>query len=149
MSNYPGAYEKYQKMPLSELAEARTNYAPDTSSIAQLVYEEKMMQQQHEYNKQQIEIQNKLNKENIELQHKFNMALLEKQLRWVKISAAIAAIATLAAVVLGWSLSEMTASRRQSSSSAQSFQSQIAPLNAAPHSERKVDNIPKRTPSEK
>ena len=93
MPNYPNKYQEYKNMDLPELAEARVNYIRDPSSIAQLVYEEKMVQKQNEYVKEQIE-----------LQHQKNIELVNRQLKWVKFSAVITASATILAALLGWYL---------------------------------------------
>jgi len=61
-----------------------------TEKLMRLVYEQKTIEKQDEYNKQQIE-----------LQHKRNTELVEKQGRWIKFSAILTAISTLTAAIAG------------------------------------------------
>lgn len=100
-------YEKCRNMSPQDLAVARLGNsmaAQADASVAQLVYEEKMMEEQYKFNKEQIELQHELNRQNIELQNQKNTELVEKQVRWVKFSAFITAGATLLAAILGWYL---------------------------------------------
>lgn len=66
--------------------------SPD-SLLMRIVYEQKTMEKQDEFNKQQIE-----------LQHKRNTELVKEQVKWVKYSAVITALATIVAALLGWYL---------------------------------------------
>lgn len=95
--NYRNEYEKYKKLSTDELAEimgGREEIA-SKANIARLVYEERQMEQQDRYNKEQIE-----------LQHKLNIALVKEQVKWVKYSAVITAVATILAALLGWYLGQ-------------------------------------------
>jgi hypothetical protein len=108
-------YENFKKLTLKELAKKITGSDTGlTPEFAKLVYNERMMGQQHEYAKQQIE-----------LQHTKNMELLSKQLLWIKFSAILNAIAIIAAVVLGWFLSEWKLSQTQLKNTQQMLKSQI------------------------
>ena len=50
-------------------------------------------------------------KDLIELQHKLNMKLFTKQIRWIKFSAVLNAVAIISGVLLGWYLSELKSVR--------------------------------------
>jgi hypothetical protein len=107
-------YESFKKMPLENLISNAAGGGIDSKvKKAKLVYDERMLEQQHEYTKQQIE-----------LQHLKNTELLNKQLRWIKFSAILNAIALLAAVVLGWFLSEWKSLSNLSKGVQQTIQSQ-------------------------
>ena len=134
--NFPNEYEKYRQLPMPELAEIMGSHEESKSkaNIARLVYEEKQMAKQHEYNKDQLQ-----------LQHKLNMELMTKQLRWIKFSAILNAVAIIAAVLLGWFLAEWKSSQDLSKNTQQTLQSQTEPSRlstSATHSERKNDKVP-------
>ena len=93
-----------------------------------------------------VEKQHELSKVQIELQHKHNMDLMNKQLRWIKFSAILNAIALLAAVLLGFFLQELKSTPNPSPSTQQSIQSQIKPSTSASHSEKITDKVPLRPP---
>jgi hypothetical protein len=96
-------YENFMKMPISELASCAAGRGTGSKlELARLAYSHRMLQQQNEYAQQQIE-----------LQHDKNMKLIDRQLRWIKFSAILTAAATLAAVVLGWCLSELRSQQTQ------------------------------------
>jgi hypothetical protein len=124
-------YENLKKLPLKELAKKITGSSGGlTPEFAKLVYDERMMEQQHEYAKQQIE-----------LQHTKNMELLSKQLRWIKFSAILNAIAIIAAVVLGWFLSELKSSQTQLKNTQQMLKSQIGEYMPWDKESRGKDNV--------
>jgi len=132
-------YENLKKLPLKELAKkiigSTTGLTPE---FAKLVYNERMMEQQHEYAKQQIE-----------LQHTKNIELLRKQLRWIKFSAILNAIALLAAVLLGWFLQEWKSKPIPSPSAQQNIQQKRElpqPLSSATYPERKTDKDASKPP---
>ena len=85
-------YNHFKNMPINDLAREAAGIGATGSRIemARLVYNQRMIELQHEHAKEQIEIQ-----------HQKNMELTKKQLRWVKFSAFLTAAATLAAVLLG------------------------------------------------
>ena len=125
-------YDNLKRLSIDQLARkivgASTGSSPE---MARLVYNQLLIEQQHEYAKQQIE-----------LQHSKNEILLKRQLRWIKFSAILNAIALLAAVVLGWFLAEWKAKPNLSKPTQQSIQSQresSSQSTPAPHSERKND----------
>jgi len=133
-------YESFKKMPIENLiARAAGGGIGSTVEKAKFVYGERMMEQQHEYAKQQIE-----------LQHTKNMELLSKQLRWIKFSAILNAIAIIAAVVLGWFLGEWKSSQTQLKNTQQMLQPQIGvsqPLSPAIQTERKSDKDTSKPPN--
>jgi hypothetical protein len=71
---------------------------------------------------------------------------MAKQLRWIKFSIIVNAIAILAAVVLGVFLQELKSYIFPKLLIQQSTQSQIAPVNAAFHSEKTNDKVPLQPP---
>ncbi|MDD2310268.1 MAG: hypothetical protein PHH91_11870 [Desulfuromonadaceae bacterium] len=88
-------YNLHHQKSLEDLS-LNLSYSPLNSPDAllmRIVYEQKTMEKQDEYNKQQIE-----------LQHKRNTELVIEQVKWVKYSAIITALATIAAALLGWYL---------------------------------------------
>jgi len=133
-------YESFKKMPIENLiARAAGGGIGSTVEKAKFVYGERMMEQQHEYAKQQIE-----------LQHTKNMELLSKQLRWIKFSAILNAIAIIAAVVLGWFLGEWKSSQTQLKNTQQMLQPKIGvsqPLSPAIQTERKSDKDTSKPPN--
>jgi hypothetical protein len=135
-------YESFKKMPIENLiARAAGGGIGSTVEKAKFVYGERMMEQQHEYTKQQIE-----------LQHIKNTELLNKQLRWIKFSAILNAIALLAAVVLGWFLSEWKSLSSPSKGVQQTIQSQKESSTQsipATHPERKNGKVSSSQPPKK
>lgn len=133
-------YDLFKKMSIEDLiSNAVGGGIASSREKAKFVYEERMLEQQHEYTKQQIE-----------LQHKLNMKLMTKQLRWIKYSAILNAIALLAAVVLGWFLAEWKAKPNLSKPTQQSIQSQresSSQSTPAPHPERKNDKATLKPPN--
>ena len=131
--NYPKAYEEYLKLPMPELAEimAGREETGSKANFAKLIYEERQMQERHRYEKEQIE-----------LQHKLNLELMNKQLRWIKFSAILNAIALLAAVLLGWFLQELKSSPNLSINARPTLQSQIESSTSATRSEKKDGKAP-------
>ncbi|MDO8446428.1 MAG: hypothetical protein Q7T53_10075 [Deltaproteobacteria bacterium] len=87
-------YEYFKNKTLPELAKLRFSMDSPTA-LAQLVYEEKLMEQQDNYNKEQIE-----------LQHQKNTELVKEQVKWIKYSTLITASATIVAALLGWYLGQ-------------------------------------------
>lgn len=71
---------------------------------------------------------------------------MAKQLRWIKFSIIVNAIAILAAVVLGFLLQELKSYIFLKPSIQQSIQSQIAPVNEVFNSEKTNDKAPLQTP---
>jgi hypothetical protein len=67
---------------------------------------------------------------------------VEKQLRWMRWSAIITAVATLAAVVLGWCLSELRSQPPQGVDKPGITQSHTESSTSASHYERKSDKVP-------
>jgi len=129
-------YESFKKMPIENLiARAAGGGIGSTVEKAKLVYGERMLEQQHEYTKQQIE-----------LQHKLNMKLMTKQLRWIKFSAILNALAIIAGVLLGWYLSELKSIQNPKKNVQQTIQSQSESSTSASHSERKNDKTPLQPP---
>jgi len=93
MSNpHTAQYDQFYQKSIEELAQAisRTTINDPNDKLMRLVYEQKTIERQDEYNKQQIE-----------LQHKRNTELVEKQGRWIKFSAVLTAISTLTAAIAG------------------------------------------------
>lgn len=100
-------YERLKSKTILEVCmeRAQLDGAVSSSRRCQLVYEEKMLEQQFEYQKQQIE-----------LQHEKDMVLLKTQLakqedmiatqtkaqsKWMIVSVIITAVATLSAAIAG------------------------------------------------
>lgn len=77
------------------------------------IIKRRLMEKQHELSKKQLKIQ-----------HKHNMEFTNKQLRWIKFSAIINAIAILAAVLLGWYLQGLKSQESQVPSTQQNIQVQ-------------------------
>lgn len=95
-----------------------------------------------EWQRRERAAQYKDNKKQIELQHQKNMELVNKQLRWIKFSAILTAIATLLAVVLGWYLSEIKSLRYPKSDKPPIIQSHTEPSTSASHYEKKDGKVP-------
>jgi hypothetical protein len=131
--NFPKEYEEYLKLPTPELAEIMGGHEElkSKANIARLVYEERQMEKKHEYEKEQIE-----------LEHKLNMELMTKQLRWIKFSALLNAVAIIAGVLLGWLLAELKSLQNLSKNTRQMIQSQSEPSTSASHSEQKSYKAP-------
>jgi hypothetical protein len=124
-------YDLLNKMPIEDLiSNAAGGGIGSKVEKAKLVYNKRMLEQQHEYTKQQIE-----------LQHIKNTELLSKQLRWIKFSAILTAIATLSAVVLGWYLSELKSLQRLKSDIPQIVQPQTKTSTSVPHYEKKDGKV--------
>jgi hypothetical protein len=129
-------YDNFMKMPLSELAkEATMSIHGSRIEIAKLVYHQRMLEIQHENAKQQIE-----------LQHSKNMQLLNKQLRWIKFSAILTAVATLTAGIAGALLSYMLTVPKQPDQIRHYTPAIIQPhtktSTSVPDYERKDDKVP-------
>jgi hypothetical protein len=82
------------------------------------------MEKQHELSKELMVEQHRYIKEQADTQHTRNIDLMNKQLRWIKFSAIINAIAILAAVLLGWYLQGLKSQVNQVSSTQQNIQVQ-------------------------
>jgi len=128
-------YDNLKHLSIEQLARKIAGGSAGSSiEMAKLVYNEQIIDRQHEYAKQQIEHQ-----------HVRNVELLKKQLRWIKFSAILNCIALLAAVLLGWFLQEWKSKPIPFPSAQQNIQSQKEPSqlpNLATDSERKNDIVP-------
>jgi len=135
--NFQKDFEEISKLPMPELAEimAGREEIGSKANFAKLIYEERQMAKKHEYEKEQIQ-----------LQHKLNMALMTKQLRWIKFSAILNALAIIAGVLLGWYLSEIKSVQNPKESVQQTIQSQTKPSTSASRSESESDKIPFKPP---
>lgn len=131
--NFPGLYEKYKELPMQELCEIMADYESSKSkaNIARLVYEEQKMAKKHKYELQQIQ-----------KQHDLNMDLVTRQVRWIKFSAVLNAIAIIIGIVLGWYLSELKALKQPKLNSRPAIHSQNESLTSVPHSIGKALSIP-------
>lgn len=125
-------YDIFKKLPLPELAEkAFGGGAGSSLDIAKFILSEKLLEKQDEYNKK-----------NIELQHELNSKLITRQIRWTKLSAIITAIATMLAVLLGWSLSECTRTHNLTRDTLQLIQPRTVPSTSASGYEKKDGKAP-------
>jgi hypothetical protein len=88
--------EKLQQETDEELISIMCDFHEEKRHLAKFIYDNRCRDREQKFNREQNE-----------LLHKRNTELVEKQLKWVKISAAITALATLAGVVLGWYLKEL------------------------------------------
>jgi hypothetical protein len=120
-----------------QLAAWQSQFRPgsDTFILAENEWRRREKLEQHRYNKEQIE-----------LQHERNMELVKKQVRWIKFSAIITAIATLSAVVLGWYLSELKSLKFPKSDSQQIVQPQTKTSTLASRSEKINGKVPLEHP---
>lgn len=135
--NPKSEYERLKSKSLLDVCmeRAQLDGAVSSSRLAQLVYEEKQMEQKFEYEKQQIE-----------LQHKLNMEVMTKQVRWIKFSAVLNAIAIIAAVLLGWYLSELKSVQQPRLNPQPVIQSRIEPSTSESHYEQKALSVPSSQP---
>ena len=88
------------------------------------IIKRRLMEKQHELSKELMVEQHRYIKEQADTQHTRNIDLMNKQLRWIKFSAIINAIAILAAVLLGWYLQGLKSQVNQVSSTQQNIQVQ-------------------------
>jgi hypothetical protein len=125
-------YQDFMKLSIEDLTfHASGSSTASTIEKAKFVLTQRMMQQEHEYAKKQIE-----------LQHNLNMKLIVKQLRWIKFSAILNALAILAAVVLGWYLQELKSQLPLTPPTQQSIQYKTEPSSTKSqvlHPEKKSD----------
>ena len=126
-------YEKYKAMSKPDIQRAIASMSGGISEveIARLALEDKQMEERTKYEK-----------ERIELQHKNNIELTNKQLRWIKFSAILNAIAIIVGVLLGWFLSESKSSQTLLQKTQQTIQSQNVSPTLESHSLHKNDKTP-------
>jgi len=132
--------EIYQRLKSKSLPEICSQIAQQQGTIslpliARLVIEENQVQEKFKFEKEQIEFQ-----------HKLNMELMTKQLRWIKFSAILNAVAIIAAVLLGWFLAELKSSQNLSKNTQQTLQSQTESSTSASRSERIGNKVPLNPP---
>ncbi len=89
-------FEKLKEEKDEELIAIMCDFHEERKHLAKFIYDNRCRDKEQKFNREQNE-----------LQHKRNTELIDKQLRWVKISLAITVLATLAGIVLGWYLREM------------------------------------------
>ena len=130
-------YEKLKTLTMPDLCWriAQLEGGISTTNIARLALEFKQMEEKFKYEKDLIE-----------LQHKLNTKLFTKQIRWIKFSAVLNAIAIISGVLLGWSLSELKSVISPKENAQQTIQSQTKASTSASHSESKNDKIPSQPP---
>jgi len=119
MTNDPNQiYEQLKSKSIPELCREIAQLEGTISKplIARLIIEERQMEEKIKFEKEQIQ-----------LQHTLNTELMTKQLRWMKFSAILNAIALLAAVVLGWFLQEWKSNPNPAATTQQNIQSQREP----------------------
>lgn len=94
--------EDCEKQPDEELAGRMENYGQSESKmrIARIVYENRQMQRQHEYNIEQIELQNQLNNKTVRKQMRVTIVCTVVQ-------ATATLLAALAATYLGYTLTQI------------------------------------------
>jgi hypothetical protein len=105
--------EKLKQETDEELIAIMCDYHEEKRHLAKFIYENRCREREHEFNKAQIE-----------LQHQRNTELMNRQVKWIRFSAILTAIATLSAVVLGWYLSELKQERISRQSIQQTSQQQ-------------------------
>lgn len=102
-ADHRSLFDQFKELSIEELSASIVSGfgAGSSHELKKLVYEQKMMEQQHEHNKLQIE-----------LQHQKNLELVDKQVRWIKFSAFLTAASTIIAAFFGWYLGQKSQERK-------------------------------------
>lgn len=131
-------YDIYNELSIEELAQKIGDVAADSSlgRLMRIVYEQKVIKRQFEYNKQQIE-----------LQHQKNTELVKEQVKWVKCSAILTAVATLSAAIAGSLVTYMLTRPTQQSTTRTETQQISQPHSETSTSASRPEKIPDKVPS--
>jgi len=134
-------YDQYKDVPIEELAQSICGgYAAGSEhELKKLIYEQKTIERQFEHQKEQIE-----------LQHKRNTELVKEQVKWIKYSALITALATIAAALLGWYLGresqQLKEQLRLKTELLQQIELRTKNTTSGTHPEQKPDKVPLSPP---